>query len=162
MSNLDERINKNGKIKNINVIFENLEVIVIPADYLTSLIMRDITENFIYTNTSSCYYRCEQLVMTISNKFDMTLIDENYGERNSFQRMINFRDIVAVEVVFENDVTETVYVDWWDACEYENLHQDTEILSDGALLVSIDDYNNDEEKCEFLEADLDGGNDEDE
>lgn len=162
MSNLDERINKNGKIKSINIVFENLEVVVVPVDYISVFVINDISENFVYTNTTLCYFSCKKLHMRIKNEFDMTLVDEIYGERNSFQRIINFNDIVAVEIIFENDVSETVYVDWWDMCEYENLNQSTEILSDGSLSISIEDENNEEEKISFLQGDLDDNNDEDE
>lgn len=162
MSNLDERINKNGKIKSINIVFENLEVVVVPSDYISAFVINDISENFVYTNTTLYYFGCKKLNMRINNEFNMTLVDDIYGERNSFQRIINFNDIVAVDIIFENDVSETVYVDWWDMCEYENLNQSTEILSDGSLSISIDDENNEEEKISFLQGDLGDNNDENE
>ena len=92
--------------------------------------------------------------MSIKDKFNITLIDENYGERNSFSRIMDYADIVAADLIFDDDTRESIYVDWCELDEYKNLNQSTEISETGSLVISIDDDNNEEEKVAILEADL--------
>ena len=146
--------NKNKEIKNVNIIFENLEIIVIPIDYIGSIVIRKITNNFVYATNSLKYKVAEYFRMTISDKFNMTIVDENYGERNSFKRIIDYNDIVAIEIEYDDKSTDTIYVDWCELDEYSNLNQATEILEDGSLLLTVTDDNNEEEKIAILEANL--------
>ena len=146
--------NKNKEIKNVNIVFENLEIIVVPIDYIGSIVIRKITNNFVYATNSLKYKVAEYFRMTISDKFNMTIVDENYGERNSFKRIMEYNDIVAIEIEYDDKSTDTIYMDWCELDEYSNLNQATEILEDGSLLLTVTDDNNEEEKIAILEANL--------
>ena len=150
MNNLDIRKYKKKKIERIDIILENLEIISVPVDYIKSIVIQDICSNFIYTNAPLFFYKCKFLYLIISDKFNTTIIDKIYGERNSFKRLTELRDITAIQIFFSNGDDEIVYVDWWELDDEENLNQLSNILSDGSLEISINDENNDDEKVEIL------------
>ena len=149
MSNLN-----NKTLKSVELTFENLDVIVIPSEYVEVLVIRDIAENIAYASNFHHYKKCNFFLMSIKDKFNITLVDENYGERNSFSRIMDYADIVAADLIFDDGTRESIYVDWCELDEYRNLNQSTEISETGSLVISIDDDNNEEEKVAILEADL--------
>ena len=143
MNNLD--IRKNKEIKKVDIILENLEIISVPVDFIESLVINDINNNIVYTNCLFFYNQCKLLYLKINSKFNITVVDKVYGERNTFNRLIDYKDITAIEVSFSTGEKITIYVDWWEPCVYENLNQNCEILEDGSLEISVTDDNNEDE-----------------
>jgi len=145
---------QDAKIKNINLVFENVEELVIPIRYIKHFFLSNINPNYSYGNENQVIYdSCDSLTMMIDKSFNISINNGLYGEYNAFDRITQYNDIVAIEVQYEDENIEPtlVYVSWCEIDSLNNLNQISVITKDGDLLLCISDDCNIDKKISIAE-----------
>lgn len=136
-------------IKAIELIFENVEGLYLKPNVIKSLIIDDVNQKFSFINNSNRDNKTKMRVSTVAKdifiKFDkkqlmdinnhnvthmhqsdeITLANKKAIKEHMVlvkQHIMDFRDIVAIQVIYEDQTQETIDVHWDDRSDYVNYY----------------------------------------
>lgn len=123
------------KVQSITFVFENCESIEFPVKYIGLIYINDITQNIkrISLNSVKKIDVAKELFVEIFSEGD-----EKYNQfcaQGKFERLMYHRDIVFVEVHYDDYSTDTIYVDYEG--DMQNANQDNYLSNLGNLYISI-------------------------
>ena len=138
------------RLKNIEFIFENCEVINIDGKYIGDFLVDDITTSIMRT-ACNCIQKCD-IVHTIAIEIHKDANKEYnpFGqmqiEKTVFDRLNDCYDITSIEFTLEEqcdgklkDTTYSYYVDWTGNSQYSNKAQITYQSETGHCYILIKD-----------------------
>lgn len=141
------------RLKNIEFIFENCEVINIDGKYIGDFLIDDITTSIMRT-ACNCIQKCD-IAHTIAIEIHKDANKEHYilgqthiaeFKQTVFDRLSACDDITSIEFTLEEwcngklkDTTYSYYVDWTGDSEYSNEAQVTYQSKAGHLYILIKD-----------------------
>ena len=131
------------RLKELEICFENVEGIKVPAEYILVLCMDGI-KNFrrSFQNDEEGLAMCrgtyaERIILKIdkSAKGKLTSSEDN----ELFQRLTRYADITNIELKYVDGVEENIYADWEDATKggEENLLQKNSFDDRENLIIEI-------------------------
>ncbi|MCM3109886.1 hypothetical protein [Lederbergia lenta] len=146
------------ELKQVNLILENCEVLEIDRKYIGYFHIGNIKTsiNRNACNSISKDIVCEDFTIEINRSFkDEELMQYTFGDlsekRNPIERLLRYPDITALEIVYQDDSKEYIYVDWQVEDGDTNKNQKNLINNFGDLYIVIsenkgieDFYNNEE------------------
>lgn len=136
-----------SKITYVEIVFENLDYIAIPARYFKDFFLDiNIEANREQGAYISCSYRMEALRFVLKKEVndvgrslrgDVHSI-EYYGE-TLFERIYNYKDICCVKLIYDDRKTEEYCVEWEDedGCDWRNQLQKSGYDPEGNLYVEV-------------------------
>lgn len=108
-------------IKQLDIIFENVESIIVPPKHITNLIISEPYE-VIFGNSPfqvSDYIEIGLQDIHLLSSENLHFPDDSIAEK----RLINSNDISCIEIIDDDNKSQTIYVNWHDEDEYINLNQ---------------------------------------
>ena len=122
-------------VESITFVFENCESIEIPIKYIGLFYINDITQSVrrLTLNSVKKINVAKELFIEIFSEGDERF--NKYCSCGCFERIVKYRDIVYVEVNYQDGNVDTIYVDY-DG-DTQNKNQDDWISNLGNLYVSI-------------------------
>ena len=133
-------------IKEVAISYENCEVFTVPKEYVKWFYMSGISESWCfggYDKDLSKYKMADKLHLTIypdANNDDYLWMNSHLVEEEKikpFCRTLEFSDIVAVYIHYEDGTKESVYVHWEGDNDYVNPAQYTYIDDKGNLVIEV-------------------------
>lgn len=122
-------------VKSITFVFENCESIDIPVRYIGLIHIGDIcTEiNRVASNSIKKCNVAKEFFIEIFSEGDV----EYYGyfRCSKFERLLKSRDIKYIDILYENNTTETIYFEY--SGNSQNEYQDIWLSRLGNLYISI-------------------------
>lgn len=136
-------------IKAIELMFENVEGLYLKPNVIKSLIINDVTQRFSFLNQFNRNDKTKMRITTVAKdifiKFDKKqLMDiNNHNVTHMHQKdeitlsnkkaikehmvlvkqhIMDFRDIVAIQVIYEDQTQDTIAVQWDDRSDYVNYY----------------------------------------
>lgn len=131
------------KVASIELVFENCDTCIIPK---VDFGFEGITESTFTINSDSevfSYKQCRSVVLRFSKESlqTPTNFDNQFEGGNLLLGQLNFRDVVAIQINYEDGEEEVVYVPYDDENENQlgspNKNQKNEFKDDGSCVVSI-------------------------
>jgi hypothetical protein len=134
------------EVISINIILENCENISVAADYIGELYVGEITEEIarIACNAICKIKTADVVAIELLNEFDAAPyyafgVAEYKSERKD--RLLNCRDITAIDFIYDDGTSEMYYVDYKEEVEgalgAENLNQESFLSKDGNVCIVI-------------------------
>jgi len=105
-------------VKYLELVLENCEVIKFNAKHIKTLEIKNIKKEIqrIAFNSILEYIFCEDFIIQISSKANtLDAYETTWGildNRLPFERINDFKDIAAIDVCYDDDTTEYIYVNW--------------------------------------------------
>ena len=138
----------NRIVKSIEIGFENLDFVVIPNEYFLSFSLNDVktkthcvARKFVnnYQIATNTVLALKKEVNDDFEKFNADVHIVQSEGCSLFERIIQYKDIVDIKVIYEDGSAESFFVDWdeEDMKEYINKLQSAFINEDGNLIVKI-------------------------
>ena len=138
----------NKLVKNIELTFENMDYIEIPNQYFSNFSLENIETNIrrVAVNAIMRYQKARSVIFELRKEAnedfenfdrDMNMVD--YNGDTLFDRIIDYNDIVDINLIYEDDSSEKFAVEWDDECDdkYKNKLQISTITENGNLCVQI-------------------------
>lgn len=125
-----------AKLESITIVFENVDVAVVPAEYINGVLIHGIQAG-LYIHGSDGSVRRYQTSgqITFFLKDNAANIETAYGER-LFERIKKWKDITSVELKYDDGTAEEIGTPWIGPDSQENLAQMCE-ERDGELKIEI-------------------------
>ena len=135
------------RIKEIELVFENCEVITIPGKYIGRFYVGNICKSLsrIAVNSTRMYETAKKIVIEIHK--DAETQNRQFGtegDDSTFDRILKWNDITSIEITLEDaynkENKEEHYVfctDWIGDSEYENKGQKSKRSELGHLYIVI-------------------------
>lgn len=129
----------------IDLVLENCDVIRLESKDIDFFYIEGITETYtsqrdsegnLYTDKTE---HCSHLGLLINNPKELTF-DSLDGEITVYERVENYHDITAIDIIYEDKTHEYIYVDWNDYNYNYNLNQKTDYYYN-ILEVTINEDN---------------------
>lgn len=136
------------EIKQLKLIFENCETITIDRKYIGALdidnIKKSISRNA--CNSISSNLSCDSFVISINRKLPIEklsswTIGDVLEERNPLIRIQQYNDITGIEVIYENDTSEYIFIQWGGDSDYSNEYQKVYVNDFEDVFIVIDKDN---------------------
>ncbi len=131
------------RLQEIEICFENVETIKVPAEYILVLCMDGI-KNFCrsFQNDEAGLVMCrgtyaERIILKIDKKAKGKITSSEGNEL--FQRLTRYQDITDIELKYSYGVEECICSDWKDATKggEENVLQKISFDGAGNLIIEI-------------------------
>lgn len=121
-------------IKKINIILENTEFFTVPAKKILMFEISGVKEEYarIALNTICKTKTADKIAILIDESADYI---GSLCRGSMIKRIENYKDITAIELVYEDDTAETIYTDWDMKSDYTNSYQET--IIDKALFITV-------------------------
>lgn len=135
------------RIKEIELIFENCEVITIPGKYIGRFYVGNIRKSLsrIAVNSTRMYETAKKIVIEIHK--DAETQNRPFGtegDDSTFDRILKWNDITSIEITLEDAYNKenkeehyVFYTDWIGDSEYENEGQKSKRSELGHLYIVI-------------------------
>lgn len=130
------------KIKRIDIVFENCEVVSLNNDMFKYLIIKGITEERIincyqYENGETQINKCcEYMSIDINKKgYEQRII---WQDMTLKERLQIGNDITSICLIYEDDTEEQILVPWNDENEYSNKYQKLLQIDEDNIRVVIE------------------------
>lgn len=127
------------KVKEIMLVFENCEECVLEPKMFKGLILNGIKENI---NVNCYQYKEGEANKNKSCDYFYILVNEEGQKALCFDEYLKTRisksDLVAVILIYEDDVEETIYLPWYENDEYINRYQKNTIDDEGNLGICVE------------------------
>ena len=137
----EEPKEESKEIKKITLVFENCETCELDTSMFDRLAIYGITETikaFLPYKSTHKYYSCDDLILGINEK-GLKQNTDCYG--NDYQpledRLKTCKDITAVDITYEDNTKQVIYVLWNDENDYENKYQTIHQWSNDYITVRI-------------------------
>jgi len=135
----------NRSIKNIELVFENIDYIVIPIEYFQSYNLNHIKLGPCCKDGSKCYRYAEMhfILKKEVNEDALTFENNVYvmqaEDKTLFERIVEYKDLTHVNLIYTDKSTEEYIVLWEaeDNNEYRNRLLKTRIMETGNLCVEV-------------------------
>ena len=124
------------QLKSIEIIFENVDNILIPIEKIIMINIERIsrTVHIYYSNNVIEYLTCDACYL----KLDKSMEKEKTQYNNElFNRILRWKDITHIKLIY-TDSEEMITMPWIDNHKEINLAQEANIDDDGNLLLNID------------------------
>lgn len=132
------------EVETIEVLFNNVEFIVIPSALVKDVKMGAVREK---TFGNETYSVMDDLALTIDKSFASTeglfMVENAKGgispDMHPLSRMLFFKDMVALTLHFSDKTTETIYCPWTEVDGYDdfNASQEAFLTPDGHVVVRM-------------------------
>ena len=132
------------EVETIEVLFNNVEFIVIPTALVKDVKMGTVREKQFGNET---YSVMDDLSLTIDKTFASTeglfLVENAKGgispDMHPLSRMLFFKDMVALTLHFSDKTTETIYCPWTEVDGYDdfNASQEAFLTPEGHVVVRM-------------------------
>lgn len=137
------------EIESIELVLENLESVKIKREHIGFFEMRGITKSIsrLASNSISEILTVNEVFLQIcskANNYSSYVHDWHDEKIKPFERLMRYKDIVAVEVNFKDGSSECIYVNWEsDLDDYTNKNQSVAInKKTGDLYIVISEKEN--------------------
>lgn len=132
----------NQRVKSISLGFENCEDISIDKECIHMLLFDKVAECIYYDHprdTIRRYQTCEEFLLELNEKADRQYEYFGYSsEQTIFQRTQLCQDITSVEIIYDDDTKELIYVPYMPLGGGEsNAYQTSCIRDTGRMLICI-------------------------
>lgn len=162
---MDEEVDMDSKAKlsRIELIFENCEYCIIPANEIKLLLLNEFNQSINYTEWNGLheFTSCSLESLQIYKKYLLQNYsymgdNEHINEQCTlFDRIHNYNDIVSIDiywVVGDTEYIKKYYLPWNDEDEYTNKYQkvvvnDEENIDESFIDISIKVEKEENEKC---------------
>ena len=124
------------KLESMTIGFENVDVAVVPAEYISGVLVHGIHAGLYITGSDARvmrYQTSDQLTFFL--KDNAANIETAYGEK-LFERINKWKDITSVELRYDDGTVEEIGTPWIGPDSQENLAQMCE-ERDGELKIEI-------------------------
>lgn len=124
-----------NNVKSITFVFENCESIDFDMKYVGLFWINEITHNIrrVTLNSVKKIDEAKELFIEIFKEGDEEY--NRYCTRGKFERLMYYRDIVFIEVKYDDGNSDTIYVDY-DG-DMQNNNQDNWLSDLGNLYISV-------------------------
>lgn len=112
----------------IDLVLENSEVIQIKSEHIHFFHAGEITRSISRFGTNAIHdmTSCKEIFLQLSPlSNDMSSYDFTYHNNNTlpFDRLLKHQDLVAINIKFDDDSEEYIYVSWGGESDWINAHQ---------------------------------------
>lgn len=134
------------RVKAVEIVFENLEYIFIPAEHIGAVSFQDVSYSigFFSSNAILKKLHAKSAYIQINKSFscDISKHDEHTDLYEEFETRIFIPNITYFRVHYSNEAYEDIYVSWEDCedDEYMNRLQKTSHDEEGNVVISINEY----------------------
>lgn len=136
------------EVKSITLVLENCETIKLDRKHIGSFLVDNIKYSIsrMACNSISTFTFCENFAIEINR--NASKVGTNYNSnQDALKRLITYSDITAIDIKYEDDTEEYIYVDWNEEnnhCNNNNQKHYMNKFGDLYIVVSsgkvIDDY----------------------
>jgi len=127
------------RIRNIELVLENCEFVIIDTEYINEIKIMDIQKNIIgYSGAShpSVYEYCDNVHMVIYGRINDTEQEGLFSDDYSIaQRLKEGRDITQIEVLYDDYPPEILWVNFKG--DYFNQYQSGCVDEEGNIWIDI-------------------------
>lgn len=153
---MDNKKMKSQKLKFIDLVLENCEIIRVNVEYIEAFSIDNIAKSIHFTNEYGTHnsFKAEEFLIKISSTFNThsgyaTNWNEGKTRLLPFSRLMDCNDITAIslyfydsgkndEMHFEDGSEEYIYMNWCGDDDYNNPYQTSTINGyDGGLFIMI-------------------------
>lgn len=131
---------KDIPLKQLVIYFKNDDTITIDAKNITNLMINGITYNGMFVcQTLKKFIKAEEITFGINKNADKPYSskDISISAKTTFERIFKQTDISRIDLIYDDNTTETIYAIWHDANRHTNLYQHMGLDMDGNLLANI-------------------------
>lgn len=131
--------------KYVDLVLENCDVIRLEPKDIGLFYIGGITEAYVSQRTLKEDFHinktkhCSHLALLINNPKDL-IFDSLDGETTAYERLESCHDIAAIDIIYEDETHECIYVDWNDYNDNYNLNQKNSYY-DNKLKVTVNKDN---------------------
>lgn len=116
------------EVKSVELILENCEVIEIKREHIGVFHVLDIKKSISRDaiNSINDYLEAEEIFIQISSKANNPssyVEDLHDGEITPFDRLMRYADITALNIKYQDDSEEYIFVKWGGDSDYTNEYQ---------------------------------------
>lgn len=136
------------KLKGIELVFENMDYIVIPIQFLHDFSLRDVQTDIWFDRNKGTIrrYTANAIMLNLKEKtnrvattFKHDVYKMDHCGETIFKRIYDYEDITSVNLIYEDASEECFAVRWIDGKdEYHNKCQSAQIDDKGNLIVRIE------------------------
>ena len=128
-------------LKELEIVFENCDSVVISKDYISNLYLGDIIENIrmFHSNEVGNYRTVKDVYICILNKLKEENLLTEFKE-NVWNKLIKGKDITQLYLIYSDDSKEMFFVDWNENNESSNVYQSV-TFDRFSLIISINRQN---------------------
>ena len=135
-------------VKSIELTFENIDYIVIPAHYFLDFLLEDVKTKICraavnailrFNSTDKLMFVLKKEVNEVALTFEGDIYVMQCEGATLFERISTYCDLTHIKFIYEDETSEEYSVVWEDEDnnEYRNRFQKTTITEDGHLCVEI-------------------------
>lgn len=114
-------------LKELKIVFENCDSVVISSDYINGLYLGDISDSLImfYSKDIDSHRTAKDVYICISLELRKENLLTEFGE-NAWERLVKGYDITQLHLKYFDESNEWFYVDWNKDKEFSNDYQSFE------------------------------------
>ncbi len=131
----------NNKVKEIHLILENCEYVVVPTKHLAEVILseivHEITREAINSVTKSLKTKLVYLEVLKPEELKVYGFGEEFDDYTCKERINNGGDITGIQIIYQDDSSEHYWVEWNHESDYYNNYQKVEVSKEGILHLLI-------------------------
>ncbi|MET3209719.1 UNVERIFIED_CONTAM: hypothetical protein ABIC26_002666 [Paenibacillus sp. PvR008] len=129
------------KLKEIVFGFENCESLSVEANHIGNFSVTNIKKSIIrHYGDIRFMDTCDTFSIVVNRNantdYQVSVIEDNNYKQNTFDRLTN-GDIVVIDIVYDDDSKDEIYVRWEGKSDYLNEAQKTYISKLGDLFIVI-------------------------
>lgn len=111
-------------LKELEIVFENCDSVVISGDYINNLYLGDIVESIriFHSKEVDNYRTAKDVYICISLKLKRENFLTEFKE-NAWKRLVKGKDITQIHLIYSDDSKESFFVDWNEESEFSNIYQ---------------------------------------
>lgn len=111
-------------LKELEIVFENCDSVVISGDYINNLYLGDIVESIriFHSKEVDNYRMAKDVYICISLKLKRENFLTEFKE-NAWKRLVKGKDITQIHLIYSDDSKESFFVDWNEESEFSNIYQ---------------------------------------
>lgn len=132
------------EFKEIEIVFENCEVITIKREDIYSYSFSEVSKEYTYFGDIEESLRtAKKVALTLNPSADKDYtpfgLDDVDISTNVFERIMQYRDIVSIDLIYSEDKEKRFFVPWDYSNEDDNKWQKAEYVTNDRLLITIEE-----------------------
>lgn len=146
-------MNTTKKIKQIDIVFENCEVAVIPVSEIYNYGLADITQYHYMCNSNQDHkgLRAKGFFIIFEDLENLKYIPwGDDPEKSVFERITKYQDICHIDIIYSNGKNEYITVPWGSKDHYHNAFQIIRKLKSGRYEIEIEEGWNLTKLCNYI------------
>lgn len=129
------------EVKEIHLVLENCEAVVVPTKYLAGVVIEDIAQKFSREaiNSVSKSLTAKSVYLEILKPSELK-VDSFVGESEDYtckERINDGGDIACLQIVYKDNSHEDYWVEWDHSSDCYNSYQKVEVSKEGNLHLLI-------------------------